>query len=785
MKFPLKWIADFVDIHGVHQDDIAEKLTFSGVEVESVQKVGAFSENYKVVEVLEVKKIEGIRLPICVIYDGEGRYEVASGAPNVKPGKFLWCPPGAKVKRGQEVIEIGLKKIKNFVSYGMLLSPAEVGFPGGEEDKLLELPDDVEVGKKASEIFDLPDYVFDISVTPNRGDLLSIIGVAREISAILGRKFQFLYSLPQELFYDFEKLLNFFISQNEGKKFEIISYVDGSRCFIYAGLIFEGNLKRHISPPKIISRLYLCGARPINPVVDATNYVLFELGQPTHVFDLDKIQGKISVRTAYDGEKILCLDGKERELTRDDLVISDEKNPVAIAGIIGGENSSHSPSARRILLESAFFAPWSIRRTSKKLGIETESSYRFSRRVDPSMVLISALRIKKLFEDYGFDFCGFDLYADSEKFKKKNIELTLDFLNDYLGKNFSAEDVSDALKKLYIKTEILSGKKIVCSPPLWRNDINIKEDIAEEVARIQGYDKIPLSLPSIPSFFLEDEESISRRRIRESIKHLFSNLGFFEVKTYPFSKSGKIKIANPMDRELAYLSANLWEKIYETVVASLRRGWENVRVFEIDNVFPEPDVEKEVLSFGISGYSFPIFWNLPKIKADIFDIKGIVEIILPNCSFSKSTEKYRDNFSFSFIIRSGEREVGFLGSIIDKKIPAEILICEIDFSAVPDIFEHFEVGKFYSELPILQRDISFFVPEGKTWDELKTAFFVENVLDVFVFDVWSERGRKSFSARFLIKQEKPMSSEEINKILNKIIFNLESMGVEVRAVRQS
>jgi phenylalanyl-tRNA synthetase beta chain len=785
MKFPLKWIADFVDIDGVHQDELAEKLTLSGVEVESVQKVGKFCESYKVVEVLEVKKIEGIRLPVCVIYDGEGKYEVVSGAPNVKPGKFLWCPPGAKVEKDQEVVEIGLKKIKNLVSYGMLLSPAELGFPGGEEDKLLELPDDVEVGRKASEIFDLPDFVFDISVTPNRGDLLSIIGVAREISAILGRNFQFLYSLPQDIFYDFEKLLESFLSQNEGKKVEIISYVDGSRCFIYAALIFEGDLKRYISPPKIISRLYLCGARPINPVVDATNYVLFELGQPTHVFDLDKIQGKISVRTSRDGEKILCLDGKERELTQDDLVISDDRNPVAIAGIIGGENSSHSPSARRILLESAFFAPWSIRRTSKKLGIETESSYRFSRRVDPSMVLLSALRIKKFFEDYGFDFCGFDLYVDSQKFKVKNIELSLDFLNDYLGTNFSFEDVLNTLRKLWIKTEILSDKKIVCFPPLWRNDINIKEDIVEEVARIQGYDKIPLSLPSVPSFFLEDEESISRRRKRESIKHLFSNLGFFEVKTYPFSKSGKIKIANPMDRELAYLSANLWEKIYETIVASLRRGWENVRVFEIDNVFPEHDVEKELLSFGISGYSFPILWNLPKVKADIFDIKGIVEIILPDCSFSKSTEKYRDNFSFSFLIISGGKEVGFLGSIIDKKIGTEILICEIDFSAVPDMFEYFEVGKFYSELPILQRDISFFVPEGKTWDELKTAFFVEGVLDVFVFDVWSEKGRKSFSARFLIKQEKPMSSEEINKILNKIIFNLESMGAEVRAVKQS
>jgi phenylalanyl-tRNA synthetase beta chain len=780
MKVSLNWLCDFVDIKDLSPDFLAEKLILRGIEVESWFEVGKFAEQYKIVEVVDIRRVEGVRLPVCTIYDGQSKYQVVSGAPNIKKGKFVYAPPGSKVVKNGDVVELGIKKIKNVESFGMLLSPVEIGFPGGEEDKLMEVDESVEVGENFAKVFGLPDIVFDLSITPQRGDLLSIFGVATEVSAIFKREMRKIF--PEDLFYDIRQALSFFENEFKGiprKGFQL--KVENERCPLYIGILFSGVLKSRISPPKIVSRLYICGARPLNPIVDITNYIMFEFGQPTHAFDFDKIKDGIVVRLAEDGENLLCLDGKERTLSQDDLIIADFEKPIAIAGAVGGENTAIDDETKSVLLESAFFLPSSVRRTSKRHNIETESAYRFARRVPPPFVLLAPLKIKELFQNLGLYPQGFDFFANLDYFEQRKIEFDINFVNDYTGTNLKEDQIIEAVKSLGIKVEGKVGTKIFCIPPISRGDLKIKEDIVEEVLRFHGYEIVPSSYPYIPSFFVESFDGVKRRILKERVKDFLVSVGFSEVKTYPFSQRGHLKMRNPIDKNLPYLSSNLREKILDVILSNLKKGWGNVRVFEIDKVFP--GAEKESLCFGATGKAYPELWNSEKRKIDIFDIKGIVETLFrDNVSFLP--KKSDDILSYSFSILHKEKEVGIIGAFLEKKLGYEIFICEIDFDSFSyeDFFD-LKTGSFYSDLPLLQRDLSFFVPEGMMWADIKQAFFVENVIDAFVFDVWQEGKKKSYAVRFIIRQPKLLNSDEVNIIIEKIISNLEKLGAEVRAAK--
>ncbi len=788
MRVPLKWLSEFIEID-LNPEEIAEKLIMAGIEVEEIWIEGEFANEYKVVEVINIEKREGIRLPICTIWDGQSKYKVVSAAPNVEKGKFLWSPPGSRVKKGNDLIKIDKKKVRDVVSEGMLLSPAEAGFKNGEEDKLLELPENTEVGKNASEIFDLPDHIIDISITPQRGDLLSITGIAAEIGAILRKRAE----VPPPVYSVDDAIRKFNSEIPEDEKIDIdviIESQDG--CFMYSASLFEGYIKQRISTPKIISRLYLCGSRPINPIVDITNYIIFELGQPTHAFDSEKITGKIFVRQAKMGEKILCLDGKERELDGNDLIIADEKGPIAIAGVIGGKETGIGPDTKKILLESAFFNPIYVRKTAKRHGIETESSYRFARNVNPANVLLAVVRIKDMLEKQDFKFKGKKLLVSAEKFRRKKISIPINFIREYTGADFKDSEIKDALYSLLFKVEKKENGEIECIPPIARWDIKSKEDIVEEVARILGYHRILRTFPSIPSMFYEEWKRTKNRLRTEKIKDLMVSLGFSEIKTYPFSSSGDIKISNPITSEFSHLSKTLIGNIYEVISGAIKKGWYNVRVFEINRIFQGKGVEKEVISFGIHGNSFPPLWTFPKRRGDIFDMKGIVDILLPSATFEPAKD---DLLTYAFIIKKGDEVVGKIGAIFDKKLDSEVLLCEIETSKIEiERLDTAKIGMFYSELPMLQRDISFFIPENLSWQDIKHIFLKPAIADAFIIDIWEprkeknieDRGtimKKSIAVRIIIRQsgEKTMTSEEVNMILKQIISELQHIGVEVRA----
>jgi len=395
--------------------------------------------------------------------------------------------------------------------------------------------------------------------------------------------------------------------------------------------------------------------------------------------------------------------------------------------------------------------------------------------------LLAPLKIRGLFQNLGLYPQGFDLFANLDYFGQTRIEFDTDFVNDYAGTNLKEDEILEAIKSLGIKVERKVGTKILCIPPLSRGDLKIKEDIVEEVLRFYGYETIPSSFPYIPSFFVESFDDVKKRILKERIKDFFVSIGFSEVKTYPFSHTGALKIKNPIDKNLPYLSPNLREKILEVILNNLKKGWENVRVFEIDKAFPEE--EKESLCFGAAGRAYPELWNSEKRKIDIFDIKGIVETLFQdNVSFLP--KKSDDILSYSFSILHKEKEVGIIGAFLEKKLGYEIFICEIDFDVLNyENFFDLKAGSFYSDLPLLQRDVSFFVPENMSWSDIKQAFFVENVVDAFVFDVWQEEKKKSYAVRFIIRQPKLLNSDEVNIIIEKIISNLRNLGIEVRAAK--
>lgn len=777
MRVPLKWLGEFVDISGIQPDELSQRLLLAGIEVEKIEIEGEFSSDYKIVEVIEVKRKEGIRLPICVIFDGQSKYEVVSGAENVKKGKFLWCPPGGKIKKDGGIIEISTKKVQDVSSYGMLLSPREIGFSYGEETKLLEVPPDTKVGRRANEVLGLPELVLDISPTPQRGDLLSIFGVAIEISAIFGRELSAPYLL--NLFYSLDKVEEYFLNLcNTSEEIEI-EILNKEKNPLYIGSIFSGKIEKTISHPLIISRLYLCGARPINPIVDATNYCLFEFGQPTHAFDLKKVKGrKIYIKDAEKGEKILCLDGKERELDQDDLVIADTAGSIAIAGVIGGEKTGVDIHTTEILLESAFFVPSTVRKTAKKLGIETESSYRFARRVNPAFVFLVIPKIIEILKAEGFTFKGTKVLKYPHKsLQNPEVSIHKDFVSDIAGIHYSEKEVEENLAKLKIKV-IKNKEKIVCVPPLWRGDIQIKEDIAEEVIRISGYDKITCTIPKIPAVYYESTDEVQRRNLIERVRDFISSLGFNEVKTYPFSSHGKIKIKNPIISDFAYLCEDLAMNIYTVIESALKKGWKDIRVFEIAKNFSS--AEKDVIAFGICGSVYPPVWNLPKKNSDIFSIKAIVEYLIPEARFQP--KKSWMNYSFSILKR--ETECGTLGYILDRKFKTEIYIAEIDIDSIEkNIFFDIPQMKFISELPFVERDISFFLREGVSWqNDIKPNFLEPEIVDAFPIDIWEDKtqGRKSMTVRLIIKQNKVLTSDEIDEITDKIIAKLEKLNLQVR-----
>ncbi|MFO7152876.1 MAG: phenylalanine--tRNA ligase subunit beta [Bacillota bacterium] len=787
MRVPMKWLREFVDYKG-SAEEFAEKLTMSGSSVEAVEYVGRDIKNVVIGEVLEVKKHpQAEKLLVTRVNTGNRVLTIITGAQNIKEGdKVVVALPGATIEGGKE---IKVQNLRGIESEGMLCSARELGLddhglPEDMKNGLLVLPKDAPVGKDIKEYIDLEDAVVEFELTPNRGDCFSIIGIAREASATFDIPLKAPFSITAE-----RRQIN----EIPGKVRVTVEAPD--LCRRYIARIIE-DVKIEPSPLWMQRRLQLCGIRPINNIVDITNYVMLELGQPLHAFDYDKLAGSsIIVRRGKKGEKLITLDGKEREITEDTLVIADEKGPVALAGVMGGENSEVTESTRTVLLESANFLGSNIRRTAKRLGARTDASMRYEKGIDPNLAEIAAERACELVEKLGAGRVVKE-YADvyPEPVLPKKLELRVEKINELLGTDISKECMVDILRRLGMGTEDEGGRTFVVVPT-YRLDIAQLADIAEEIARIYGYDNLPSTLPGhITTLGLLNEG----QKLEDEIKATLTDLGFSEIYTYSFISPSAfdrlkapmghevrraVKLMNPLGEDHSVMRTTLLEGILQVVKFNLNQKQERIRIFEVGKVFlpkalPLTELPNERKVLGLA---------LCDEKQDFYHLKEAVEVL-----FSKlKIKNYRFEPDLHFALHPGRtarisvdgQVLGHMGEIHPDVMEnydiqdERIYVAELDLELLIDRAAKEIKYQPLPKFPAAERDVALVVKEDVAAGSIMEAMEElggELLEKVELFDIYRgeqiPKGCKSlaFSLTYRAK-DRTLTDEEINEMHAKIV----------------
>ena len=779
MRVPFSWLKEWVPTEA-SAEEIAELLTRGGLEVEGVEEAYYFLGPVKAVEILSVTPHpEEEKLKVCEVTDGQERYTIVSRAPGLKPGlRVALALPGAITFSGQKISET---RIRGVLSQGMFLSPYEAGV-SEEKDRLLELSPETPLGSPFYEGLD-PEPVLEVAITPNRGDCLSILGVAREVAALTGEKLVFpeMPELPVEADLAAEAP---------------VEILDPSGCFRYAGRLIRGVQVKE-SPFWLAKRLWMGGLRPINNLVDVTNYVLLELGQPLHAFDWEKIAGgKILVRRAQEGERITTLDGEERVLSPSMLVIADVEKPVALAGIMGGEASAVSSETQEVFLESAWFEPLTIRRTAKALKLSTDSSYRFERGIDPEGVpraldYAAHLMVKLA---GGEVYPGrVDLYP--RPWKPQRIALRPAKLERYLQVKLEPQEVQSYLEKIGGEVDFKEGQWIFSSPS-HRYDLALEEDLIEEIARLYGYDRLPTRMPRAElTVQAPDREDLFQKRLKE----VFWALGFREVITYSFispqslkalelspedPRNRTLRLANPLSETQSVMRTTLIPGLLETARFNYFREIKRLKIFEIGKVFfPRPEgLPEEPLQVGflLLGEAFPENWSVSPRPFDIYDLKGLWESLLQVLRLTEVELEPGSGEPFlkggvSYTLKARGRPLGFMGEIKNYlrhqfELPEPVLVGEINLSRLLELPERPKVFKELPRYPATSRDLTLIVREDlpvgeivKYLEGLKWPYLEE----ILVVDVYKGHpippGEKSVTVRLVYRSlERTLKDEEVN-----------------------
>ena len=782
MRVPWSWLKEFVEVD-LSPEALAEILTLGGLEVEGVEEAFELLGPVVSAEILSVAPHpEAEKLRVCEVTDGKTRYTVVSGAPGLEKGlKVALALPGAVTFSGEKIAET---RIRGVTSRGMLLSPYEAGV-SGERDRLLELPPESPLGRPFYEVLGLSEPVLEVAVTPNRGDCLSILGVAREVAALTGAEVRRpeIPDLPMG---------------DEIRREAAVEILDPDLCRRYTGRLIRGVSVRE-SPYEIARRLWMCGLRPINNLVDVTNYVLLELGQPLHAFDWQKIEGRrIVVRRAKEGEEILTLDGERRLLSPEMLVIADARGPVAVAGIMGGEESGVGEETREVFLESAWFEPSTIRRTARALRLSTDSSYRFERGVDPEGVIRALERATALIlQTAGGEVVPGRLDLYPRPYRAPEITLRFSRLRSYLRVELEREEVAGLLRRTGGRVE-MEGESLRYQPPSFRYDLSLEEDLIEEVARIYGYDRLPVSLPvGELSARGPEKEDLLVSHTREILR----GLGFYEVINYSFISPGMLaalelpesdprlrplRLANPLSEAQSVMRTMLLPGLLETARFNFFREVSRLKIFEVGRVFlpREEDLPEERLHLGVlmMGAAEPDFWRDRSRPAEVYDLKGILERLITEWRLEGlSLEPYaEENFlkrglSFRFLVQ-GE-EVGFAGALktylrAKFELPEPVWVAEIDLSRLLLLPQKPKKYQGLARFPATSRDLALIVgedlPVGKIL-QFVSGLSIPYLERVEVVDVYRGEpipaGEKSVTLRFVYRsRERTLKDEEVNRI---------------------
>ena len=801
MIVSLKWLREYVNAD-LPVEDLTHRLTMAGLEVEGVTQLDRFLRGVVTARVESVRKHPGAdRLSLCRVSDGSAVYDVVCGAPNVREGMVTpLALPGCTLANG---ITLKKTKIRGEVSYGMLCSRVELGL-GEAADGIWDLPAGTPVGVSLAEAVGADDVIIEIGITPNRGDCLSMIGVARELSAICNEPLRY---PPCDVV-------------EEGPPIETLSSVtldDPTGCPRYAARIVQGVVVGP-SPDWLRARLEAVGLRSINNIVDVTNFILMELGQPLHAFDFDRLrEQRIVVRKASQGERFTTLDGVERTLFDDTLLICDGVGPVAVAGIMGGLDSEITPGTTNVLIESAYFQPLGIRRTGKKIGLRSESSYRFERGIDPNGVLRAVDRAAKLMQEVagGKIAAGrIDMYP--EPMIAPELTFRTERANRFLGLDLSVDDMAQLLRGIEMKVEKTDGNVLRVIPPTFRPDISREVDLSEEVARLAGYDSIPVTYPLAG---MAVAELSPHMRLRSETRSRLEASGFFEAINYSFismESLGKlrfseedprlspVRVKNPLSEELAVMRTSLLPGLLQTVGRNLGHRNDDLRIFELSKIFlPRagevlPD-EPHVLTGAVTGTRNPDLLYGGEDAADYTDVKGAVENVL-GLFFLQNVDFRRDGVppflapSQSASIFCGNEIVGCVGRLHSEvegafDIKRPVFVFELAFDKLFELRRARPLFKSLPKFPPVARDIALIVDEAL--DVQKPVDFIlagrEPLIErVDIFDIYKNpafgEGKKSVGYRLVYRAaDRSLTDEEVNALHGKLVTGmLETFQAESR-----
>ena len=804
MIFPLGWLTDYLKID-VSAEELGEMLTMAGLELEALEDKGKALADVCVAQINSIGKHPNAdRLSVCEITDGEARYTVVCGADNMKEGdKVAFAKAGTVLpvtSKFPEGVKIKRSKIRGQDSEGMLCSADEMGLLG-DEDGIMILSPKAELGTSMSDEIGYDGVIFEVGITPNRPDCMSIFGIAREVSAILGENLQKPdFSIKEE-------------GKNISERVEV-EVEDTEACPRYCCRLIEG-VRIEPSPAWLQERLEYCGIRSVNNVVDVTNFVLLEQGQPLHAFDCDKLdKGSISVRKAREGETIETLDGVERKLLGEDLLICSGDRPVALAGVMGGADSEIDDATSNVLLEAAYFSPVGIRKTSRRNGLKSESSSRFEKGIDINNVSFALDRSAELISRLSGGTVAeglIDIYPDPVS--SREISLSVDRVCGLVGISTDSHEIAGLLEGLEFEVLSLSTDALLLRVPTFRVDIEREVDIVEEVARLLGYDNIPSVLPEVPMVAKKPNViTVMQKRLRD----IFVSYGFLEAINYSFESpellrtfgfEESIRVMNPISRELSEMRMSLLPSLVKNVRLNLSRQNQDVRLFESAKVFYPKDMDQlpnEVKKFAAiaTGKRAPEIWDGEKF--DFFDIKSVLERSLEVLSVDSRIDFESISSDHGFLWPGKSSAVlvdgnilGVVGELhphlLEKlEISESVYVLELDLSLLSVVYTSFE-RKFspLPKFPSLRRDIALVVDDVVPVREILSVIkkadsgIIENV---WVFDVYKgnslEKGKKSVALSLVLRnRERTLTDEDANRVQQDVLKSLEkTIGAELRSV---
>ena len=802
MLVSLKWLKDYVDIE-LTAEELAHRLTMSGLEVDEIKTIRPQFSGVVVAKILSVERHPSAdRLLLCSVSDGEQTYPVVCGAKNITPGDIVpLAKVGAVIPGGYTIKPSVLRGEK---SDGMLCSAAELEI-GDDESGIMHLPDDLPLGSPLETVLNIEDTVLDVNVTPNRSDCLSMIGIAREVAAITGKKIKLPSIKVKESSEDIHSLTS-------------VKIIDADLCPRYTARMIK-NVKIGPSPMWMKARLEAAGLRAINNIVDITNFVMLEMGQPLHAFDFRFLEeGRIVVRKSKNNEEFISLDEKSHSLPADTLLICDGVKPVAIAGIMGGLNSEVKENTQVVLLESAYFNPPSIRRSARKLAMPTDAAFRFERGIDPDGVVRALNRAAQLIAD----FSGGNVYKNHiDEYPEKiisahNIPLRLDRIRRIIGTEIDAKDVAGILRSIGMVFKRGGKGTYLVTPPTCRVDISREIDLIEEVIRLYGYDRVPVTLPAVA---VTEMEVIPRLDLEERLRQLLTGSGYTEIVNYSFGtpqaadilclpendeRRSSVRIKNPLGEDLSAMRTTIIHGLLETARKNANNGSFDLKIFEIGRVFLNPSavelpVEKNIVAGLLTGKMTDDFWDSKKI-ADFYSLKGSLENIfldlkINNCRYISTAVEPFLHPGKSCGIYLEDSQIGFAGEIhpdvlekIDFKNNLYVFEINLDILVAAylerNIFCH-EISKF----PAVTRDAAFVIPDAMEADQMLNIVSgqEEDLLEnVIIFDVYKGKEiseGKSLGLRFSYRaSDRTLTDLEANAVHDRIVQKTVNLtGAKIRA----